>query len=77
VLLDVQNFDSAAGEAATLDLLWTVRAADDRVVAAGRSLIREAAHGGDYDAIVAAHGRALAAASREIAAAIPKAARTH
>jgi uncharacterized lipoprotein YmbA len=70
VLLDVQNFDSAPGDAATLDLLWTVRAADDRVVAAGRSVIREAARGSDYDAIVAAHGRALAAASREIAAAI-------
>jgi uncharacterized lipoprotein YmbA len=76
VLLDVQNFDSALGDAATLDLLWTVRAADDRVVAAGRSVIREAARGSDYDAIVAAHGRALAAASREIAAAIRTAAPT-
>jgi uncharacterized lipoprotein YmbA len=70
VLLDVQHFDSALGEAATLDMLWTVMAADHRVVAAGRSVIRDAARGGDYDALVAAHGRALAAASREIAAAI-------
>jgi uncharacterized lipoprotein YmbA len=77
VLLDVQDFDSAPGDAAMLDMLWTVRAADDRVVAAGRSVVREAARGRDYDAIVAAHDRALAAASREIAAAIRAATPAH
>jgi uncharacterized lipoprotein YmbA len=70
VLLDVQRFDSALGEAATLEVLWTVRAADDSVAAAGRSAIREPAGGPGYDALVAAHDRALVALSREIAAAM-------
>lgn len=70
VLLDVQRFDSVLGEAATLEVLWTVRAADGSVTAAGRSLIREPAGGPGYDALVAAHDRALAALSRAVAAAI-------
>ena len=68
VSVDVQRFDSAPGEAATIDVLWQVRPAKG-AARSGRSSVREAA-GPGYDALVAAHGRALAAVSRDIAAAI-------
>lgn len=70
VLLDIQRFDSTLGEAATLEVLWTVTVANGGPATSGRALIREPATGPDYDAIVAAHNRALAAVSRQIAAAI-------
>ena len=70
VLVDIQRFDSALGDAATLEVLWTVARVKDGAATAGRSLVREPARGTDYEAIVAAHSRALAAVSREIAAAI-------
>lgn len=69
VSVDVQRFDSVLGEAATVEVLWQVRTAKG-APKAGRSMIREAAGGAGYDALVAAHTRALAAASRDIAAAI-------
>ncbi len=74
VSVDVQRFDSALGEAATVEVLWQVRAAKG-AARSGRSLVREATGGPGYDALVAAHGRALAAVSGELAAAI-RAART-
>jgi uncharacterized lipoprotein YmbA len=70
VLLDIQRFDPAMGEAATLEVLWTVIAAAGSPAITRRSLIREPADGTDYDALVAAHNRALSAVSRDIATAI-------
>jgi uncharacterized lipoprotein YmbA len=70
VLLDIQRFDSVLGDAATLEVLWTVIAAAGGPAITRRSLIREPAGGTDYDALVAAHNRALSAVSRDIAAAI-------
>jgi hypothetical protein len=69
VSVDVQRFDSALGEAATVEVLWQVRPVKG-AARSGRSLVREAAGGPGYDALVAAHGRALAAVSGELAAAI-------
>jgi uncharacterized protein len=69
VSVDVQRFDSALGEAATVEVLWQVRPAKG-AARSGRSLVREATGGPGYDALVAAHGRALAAVSRDIAGAI-------
>jgi len=74
VSVDVQRFDSALGEAATVEVLWQVRTAKG-APKSGRSLVREAAGGPGYDALVAAHGRALATVSGDIATAI-RAART-
>jgi uncharacterized lipoprotein YmbA len=70
VVLDIQRFDSVLGEAATLEVLWTVIVVHGGAATAGRFLLREPAGGPDYDAIVAAHDRALGALSRELAAAI-------
>lgn len=69
VSVDVQRFDSALGEVATVEVLWQVRPAKG-APRSGRSQVREAAGGAGYDALVAAHGRALAAVSGDIAAAI-------
>jgi uncharacterized protein len=67
VLLDVQRFESALGDAVTIDALWTIRRAAGSDTRSGRSIVRESAAGSDYDALVAAHGRALARISAEIA----------
>jgi uncharacterized lipoprotein YmbA len=75
VTLDVQQFDSALGDAATLEVLWSVQPAKGGESKTGRALVREptgADQGADkgYDALVSAHSRALTAVSRDIAAAI-------
>ncbi len=72
VLLYVQRFDSALGDAAAVEVLWQVVPAKG-VARSGRTAVREAAAGPGYDALVAAHGRALAAVGRDIAAAIREA----
>ena len=69
VLLYVQRFDSALGDAATVEILWQVTPAKG-AVKTGQSTVREPAGGPGYEALVAAHVRALAAVSRDIAAAI-------
>jgi uncharacterized lipoprotein YmbA len=70
VLVDVQRFDSALGEAVTIDALWTVRRAAGGAPKTGRSSVREPVSGAGFDALVAAHSRALTHVSRDIAAAI-------
>jgi len=69
VQIEVQRFDSVPGDAATIEILWTVRPTkgDAR---SGRAVAREAAGGAGNDALVAAHSRALAAVSSDIAAAV-------
>jgi uncharacterized lipoprotein YmbA len=69
VLVEVQRFDSAPGDAATVEILWQIRPAKG-APASGRSAVREPVQGAGYDALVAAHSRALAAVSRDIAKAI-------
>jgi uncharacterized protein len=70
VLVDIQRFDSTIGESVTIDALWTVKRVSDGVLRTGRSTARESGSGGTYDAMVAAHSRALATISNEIAEAI-------
>ena len=72
VVLHVQRFDSVLGEAATVEVLWQVLPAKG-AVRKGQSFVREPAGGPGYDALVAAHGRALAAVGRDIASAIREA----
>jgi uncharacterized lipoprotein YmbA len=69
VAVDIQRFESALGDAATVEALWTVTVAKGKggTPRSGRSLAREPVQGKDYDALVAAHGRALASISRDIA----------
>jgi uncharacterized lipoprotein YmbA len=70
ITLDVQRFDARPGEAVAVEVLWTVRRGAAAVVKTGRSAVREAIGQPGYDALVAAHNRALAIVSRDIAAAI-------
>jgi uncharacterized lipoprotein YmbA len=73
VTVDIQRFESVPGEAATLDALWQVRrvgADADAGATIGRTTLREPVQGEGYDALAAAHSRAIAGMSRDIAAAI-------
>jgi uncharacterized lipoprotein YmbA len=70
VAIHVQTFDSAPGNAATLDAVWTVSRAKDGKTQTGRTALREASPSGGYDGVAAAHSRALARLSRDIADAI-------
>lgn len=70
VAIEVQRFDSAPGEAATLDAVWTVSRTKDGKSQTGRTTVREPASEKGYDALAAAHSRALAKVSGDIAAAI-------
>jgi len=68
--IEVQSFESAPGEAAVLDAVWTVRRAKDAKGQTGRTTVREETSDKSYDALAAAHSRALARLSREIADAV-------
>jgi uncharacterized lipoprotein YmbA len=68
--IDILRFDSEPGKAATLDALWKVSSANQGPVRQGRTTVDEPVQGGDCDALVAAHSRALGRLSAEIAAAI-------
>jgi hypothetical protein len=68
--VDVQSFGSALGEAATLDAVWTVRRVKDGKLQTGRTTVREPALERGYDALAAAHSRAVARLSQDIAGAV-------
>ena len=69
VAMNVVRFESKLGDSATLDVLWTIGRGDDDAVRSGHSEVVQPA-GSGYDALVAAHSRALARVSEDIAAAI-------
>ena len=68
--VEVQSFQSAPGEAALLDAVWTVRRSKDGKVETGRTTVRETVQEKGYDALAAAHSRALARLSQDIATAV-------
>jgi uncharacterized protein len=70
VTIEVQRFDSIRGEAALLDAVWTVRKTANGQTRSGRTTAREAVQRDGFDALAAAHSRALAKLSGDIAAAI-------
>ena len=70
VSIDVQSFESAPGDAASITVLWSVRPPKLGAPMNGRTVVREPTGGAGHDALVAAHSRALAAVSRDIATAL-------
>jgi len=70
VVIEVQGFESAPGEEAILDAVWSVRRTKDGKAETGRTTVREAVQEKGYDALAAAHSRALARLSRDIAEAV-------
>ena len=63
-VIEVQRFDSALGEAATMDAVWTVTRTRDGKALTSRTTVREATTASNFDALAAAHSRALARVSR-------------
>jgi len=68
VTINVQRFDSLPGDSIRLDAVWAVRTTAGGKTRAGRTTAREAVASKDFDALAAAHSRALAQLSRDIAA---------
>lgn len=66
VTIDVQRFDSVKGQYAMLDALWVVRRVATGTTRSGRTTVREAAQGEDFDALAGAHSRAIEKMSRDI-----------
>jgi uncharacterized lipoprotein YmbA len=67
VAIEVQSFESAPGDAATLNAVWVVRRLKDGKSQTGRTTVREPTGTAGFDALAAAHSRALARMSQEIA----------
>jgi uncharacterized lipoprotein YmbA len=72
VTIDVQRFDSIAGEAAVVEAVWAVTTVASGRTLSGKTIARESLQGAGFDAIAAAHSRALTQLTRDIAAAIRK-----
>ncbi len=69
-IIDVQRFESIPGEAAVLDAVWLVRRAKDGKTERGRTTVREQMQAKDYDGLAAAHSRAAARLSQDLANAV-------
>ena len=68
--IEVQRFESMPGEAAVLDAVWTIRRSQDGASQTGRTSLREPSPEAGYAALAAAHSRALARLSQDIANAV-------
>ncbi|MGO9059979.1 MAG: membrane integrity-associated transporter subunit PqiC [Candidatus Binataceae bacterium] len=70
VTINVQRFESVSGQGALIEAVWTVHKTAGGPTRSGRTLAREPVQGDGFDALAAAHSRALAQLSGDIAAAI-------
>ncbi|RQH04365.1 PqiC family protein [Paraburkholderia dinghuensis] len=70
VRVDIMQFDSVLGDWATIEALWTIWPPGKATPITGRTLAHQPVKGQAYDALVAAHDRALGSVSRDVAAAI-------
>ncbi|HUO04873.1 MAG TPA: PqiC family protein [Candidatus Binataceae bacterium] len=68
VSINVQNFESTRGRSALIDAVWTISKAGG--ASSGRTVARETVNGDSFEALAAAHSRALAKLSDDIAKAI-------
>jgi uncharacterized lipoprotein YmbA len=69
-LVQLQSFESALGDAATLNAAWLVRRTRDGKSETGRTTVREPTAEKTFDALAAAHSRALSRMSQDIADAV-------
>jgi uncharacterized protein len=74
VTIDVQRFDSIPGEGAVVEAVWAVTTVVSGRTLSGKTVARESLQGDGFDALAAAHSRALTQLTRDIASAIRKAA---
>jgi uncharacterized lipoprotein YmbA len=70
VTINVQRFESTRNQGVLLDAVWAVHQTAHGTLRPGRTVAQEAAQGDSYDALAAAHSRALTRMSGDIAAAI-------
>src|SRR5262249_27228266 len=70
VTIAVQRFDSIPGDAVLIEAVWTIRDVTDGATRSGRTAAREAVQGEGFEELAAAHSRALAKLSGDIAAGI-------
>lgn len=70
IVINVNRFESAPGDAATLDAVWTVRSARDGATRAGRTTLAEPVPDREFATLAAAHSRALGRLSGDVAEAI-------
>ena len=70
VTIDIQRFDSVPSQAALVEAVWTVHSTAGGETRSGRTVAREAVQGDGFDVLAAAHSRALARLSGDIAVAI-------
>jgi uncharacterized lipoprotein YmbA len=70
VTIDIQRFDSIAGEAAVVEAVWAVTTVASGRTLSGRTTARERVQDDGFDALAAAHSRALTQLTHEIATAI-------
>ena len=70
VTIDIQRFDSVPSQAALVEAVWTVHSTAGGETRSGRTVAREAVQGDGFDVLAAAHSRALAKMSGDIAGAI-------
>ena len=76
VTINVQRFDSVLGQSALVEAVWAVHTTASGATRSGRTVAREPVQGAGFDALAAAHSRAVATLSADIAAAIQAAALT-
>lgn len=71
VTIDIQRFESVPGESVQIDAVWAVSDPSDPTrIRSGRTVARETVSGSGFEALAAAHSRALGQLSRRIARAI-------
>jgi uncharacterized protein len=70
VIINIQRFETVPGKSVLIDAVWVVRPPSNAAVQSGRTVASEPVADENYDALAAAHSRALAKVSSDIAAAI-------
>ena len=70
VTINVQRFESVPNQWSLVEAVWAVRKAATGETRSGRTVARETVEGDSFEALAAAHSRALATLSGDIAAAI-------
>lgn len=70
VTIEVQRFESTRGKTALIEAVWAVRKTATGETLSGRTGASESVQGDSFDALAAAHSRALATISNDIATTI-------
>jgi uncharacterized lipoprotein YmbA len=70
VTIDVQRFESVPGHSALVEAMWTVHSTAGGETRSGRTIASEPVQADGFDALAAAHSRAVAKMSADIAVAI-------